>query len=447
MGINLNMKGRCKMSVSNFERFQLKPFLIKGIEEQNFSLPTEIQERLIPSIMNGKDAIGQSQTGTGKTLAYLLPLLSKINPKELEVQAVITAPTRELAKQIFSEIEKLTKHCDEDAIINAKCLVGGTDRQKTIGKLNKMPHIIVGTPGRLSDLVNEQALSVHKTKILVVDEADVMLDMGFIREVDQLAGRMNEDLQMLVFSATIPESLQPFMKKYMSNPKFVEAKGDQRGKNKIEHIILPVRHREKNELLFELTKTINPYLCIIFTNTKTKADEVADALLSFGLKVSRLHGNLKPRERNKVMKDVRDIKVQFLVATDIAARGIDIKGISHVINYELPDDLDFYVHRTGRTGRAGADGIAITLFEDKDEAAIHKLESKGVTFNYRDIQKDELVEIKPLKRKRVKRTKVEEKVTSQFQKPKKVKPGYKKKFKQQQQKQQQQQRQKSNRNK
>jgi ATP-dependent RNA helicase CshB len=422
------------MNQSNFERFNLKPFIIKSINEQKFTLPTEIQERLIPSIMKGTDAIGKSDTGTGKTLAYLLPIINNIDPTIAEVQAVITAPTRELAKQIHAEIIKLIEHASDDHKIDARCIVGGTDRSRSINKLSVTPHIVVGTPGRLIDLVKEQALSIYKASTLVVDEADVMLDMGFIQEVDQLASRMKEDLQMLVFSATIPEKLQPFLKKYMQNPKFVEAQGERATKHKTEHIIVPVRHREKLDLLEEVTKAINPYLAIVFTNTKKKADEVADAMLERGLNVARLHGGLTPRQRNKVMKDVLDVKYQYLVATDIAARGIDIKGISHIINFELPEDLDFYVHRTGRTGRAGAEGVAITLYELSDEDALARIGAKGISFSHKDIKNEEFIDLTPLKRKRKKKNENNEdspKLYNKLKTKNKVKPGYKKKLKKQ----------------
>ncbi|OZM57712.1 DEAD/DEAH box helicase [Lottiidibacillus patelloidae] len=420
------------MKQSNFERFNLKPFIIESIMEQGFKLPTEIQERLIPSIMNGTDAIGKSQTGTGKTLAYLLPIVNNIDPTIAEVQAVITAPTRELAKQIYAEILKLTAHAPEGEKIEARCIVGGTDRSRTIGKLAVPPHIVVATPGRLMDIVvKEQALSIFKASTLVVDEADVMLDMGFINEVDQLASRMKEDVQMLVFSATIPEKLQPFLKKYMQNPKFIEAKGEQATKPKIEHVIIPVRHREKIDLLERVTKSINPYFAIVFTNTKKQADEVANALQERGINVGRLHGSLTPRQRNKVMKDVLDVKMQYLVATDIAARGIDIKGVSHIINYELPEDLDFYIHRSGRTGRAGAEGIAITLYEISDEDALARLTSKGINFAHKDIKNNEFIELAPLRRKRVKKADENQKTFSKLKSQHKVKPGYKKKLKKQ----------------
>ena len=214
--------------------------------------------------------------------------------------------------------------------------------------------------GRIKDLVEEQALQVYTATMLVVDEADLMLDMGFIEDVDQFASRMAEKIQMLVFSATIPEKLKPFLKKYMENPKYVQVNPKQATAAKIEHVLIPLRHRNKNQLLHDIIVRYNPYLAIIFTNTKKMADDVADELIEKGLTVGRIHGDLSPRERKRMMKQINNLDYQYIVATDLAARGIDIEGVSHIINYELPSDLDFYIHRTGRTARAGKSGIAAT---------------------------------------------------------------------------------------
>ena len=363
------------MNESKFERFNLKPFIIESVKELGFFEPTEIQERLIPTVLKGDSVIGQSQTGTGKTHAYLLPMIQKVNPYKEAVQAIITAPTRELAAQIYQEVLKITRNSEEE--IAVRLYIGGTDKQRTIEKLKHQPHIVVGTPGRINDLVKEQALFVHSAPILIIDEADLMLEMGFLEDVDQIASRMAEDLQMLIFSATIPEKLKPFLKKYMENPKYIQVEPKQVTAAKIEHYLLPARHRNKLELVFQALETFNPYLAIVFTNTKKKADEVADRLMGKGLKVGRIHGDLSPRERKQMMKQILDLDYQYIVATDLAARGIDIQGISHVINYELPSDLDFYIHRVGRTARAGYSGIALTIYEDTDEDALNKLENNG----------------------------------------------------------------------
>jgi ATP-dependent RNA helicase CshB len=426
------------MEQTLFERFNLKPFIIEAIKHLQFYKPTEIQERIIPSIIRGESVIGQSQTGTGKTHAYLLPIIERIHPNLHEVQAVITAPTRELATQIYHEILKITKFCPDEEQITARCFVGGTDKLRTIEKLKVQPHIVVGTPGRINDLAKEQALNVHTAKMLVIDEADLMLDMGFIYDVDQIAARMPKNLQMLVFSATIPEKLKPFLRKYMENPKYIHVAPKQVAAEKIEHVLVPLRHRDKVKLLHDMLLLYNPYLAIVFTNTKKMADEVAMALIEKGLKVGILHGDLTPRERKKMMKQIRNLEFQYIVATDLAARGIDIEGVSHVINYELPHDLEFYVHRVGRTARAGYSGIAVTIYEPSDQDSLAKLEKMGIEFVHRDIVRDEWVDL-PEWNKRSKRKKeddeIEQIIKKTVKKPKKVKPGYKKKLKEEMEKQ------------
>ncbi|MGA5692487.1 DEAD/DEAH box helicase [Cytobacillus pseudoceanisediminis] len=420
------------MNETKFDRFNFKPFIIEAVKDFGFFEPTEIQERMIPAVLKGESAIGQSQTGTGKTHSYVLPILQKVDPSRQEVQAIITAPTRELANQIYHEILKVTEHCPEGEEITARCYIGGTDKQRTIEKLKRQPHVVVGTPGRINDLVKEQALFVHTAEILIVDEADLMLDMGFIEDVDQIAARMPEKLQMLVFSATIPEKLKPFLKKYMENPKYVHIEPKQAAAANIEHWLLPSRHRNKVELVYQALTSLNPYLAIVFTNTKKKADEVADGLISKGLKVGRIHGDLNPRERKKMMKQILDLEFQYIVATDLAARGIDIQGISHVINYELPTDLDFYIHRVGRTARAGFSGIAVTVYETSDEDALNRLEKMGLEFQHKDLQKGEWTDLDNRNKRKTRQKQtddIDKKAASLVKKPKKVKPGYKKKMK------------------
>ncbi|RAS83000.1 DEAD/DEAH box helicase [Priestia endophytica] len=418
------------MKQTKFEKFSFQPFLIEAIKDLNFYEPTEIQERIIPSLLNGESAIGQSQTGTGKTHAYLLPILNKINPHKDHVQAVIMAPTRELALQIHEEVQKITVFTEEDAKITSKCLIGGTDKQRTIEKLKQQPHVVVGTPSRIHDLMQEGALSVRQVDTIVVDEADLMLDLGFIEDVDRIAAAMKEDVQILVFSATIPEKLKPFLKKYLDNPRYTHVAPKQLTAAKLEHILVPQRHRDKKELVYNMLTNLNPYLVIVFANTKKSADELADHLLEKGLKVARIHGGLEPRERKRSMKQIQDLQYQYIVATDLAARGIDIQGVSHVINYEIPQDLDFYVHRVGRTARAGYDGTAITIYEQDDYEALMSLENRGIEFLNKDLERNEWVEVddRNKRRKRVRQEDEVEKTARKFiRKPAKVKPGYKKK--------------------
>ncbi|MDF2859394.1 MAG: box helicase [Neobacillus sp.] len=419
------------MKENRFDRFKFQPFIIEAIKDYGFYEPTEIQERMIPLVLKNESAIGQSQTGTGKTLAFVLPILEKIKPEIKEVQAVITAPTRELASQIYQQILKITEHCSPDQAIMARNYIGGTDKQKSIDKLKVQPHIVVGTPSRINDLVAEKALFVHTASILVVDEADMMLDMGFIEDIDKVAAKMPEKLQMLVFSATIPEKLKPFLKKYMENPKMVHIEPKNRTAENLEHYLLPSRHRNKKQLVHDALVKYNPYLAIVFTNTKKMAEEVADFLTEKGLKVGRVHGDLSPRERKKMMKQIQDLEYQYIVATDLASRGIDIEGISHIINYELPTDLDFYVHRVGRTARAGNSGIALTIYDIADEDALNRLEKMGIQFKYIDLKKEEflVLEERNKRKKRVRQEDAaEKKAKSLVKKPQKVKPGYKKKM-------------------
>jgi len=419
------------MKENRFKRFNFQPFIIESLNQFGYYEPTEIQERMIPLVLKGESAIGQSQTGTGKTFAYVLPILEKINPNRQEVQAVITAPTRELASQIYQQILKVTEQCSPDSPIMTRCYIGGTDKQRTIEKLKIQPHIVVGTPGRIKDLMIEQALFIHTSDILVVDEADMILDMGFIEDVDQVAAKMPEKLQMLVFSATIPEKLKPFLKKYMENPKTIQIESKRKAAENLEHYLLPSRHRSKKQLVHDALLAYNPYLAIVFTNTKKMAEEVAYFLNEKGLKVGRVHGDLNPRERRKMMKQIQDLEYQYIVATDLASRGIDIEGVSHVINYELPSDLDFYIHRVGRTARAGNSGIALTVYDISDEDALNRLEKMGIQFKYVDLKNNEFVEADERNKRKTRVRKEDEadkKAKSMVKKPQKVKPGYKKKM-------------------
>ncbi|MCP8967150.1 DEAD/DEAH box helicase [Ectobacillus ponti] len=422
------------MAIAAFTKFAFRPFLIDAVQELGFQEPTEIQTKIFPIVKRGASVIGQSQTGSGKTHAYLLPTLNAIQAEREEVQIVITAPTRELAQQIYQEVVKLTKFCEPDQQITARCFVGGTDKQRSIDKLKKQPHVVVGTPGRIHDLVEAQALFVHTAAVLVVDEADTMLDMGFIADVDKIAARMPKNLQMLVFSATIPEKLKPFLKKYMENPEYVQVNTNQGAAENLEHNLIPLRHRNKLELLKNILLQYQPYLAIVFTNTKKRAEEVAEGLAERGIRVGRVHGDLTPRERKKMMKQIHDLEYQYIVATDLAARGIDIEGVSHVINYELPDDLDFYVHRVGRTARAGQSGTAITIYEASDEDALNRLEKRNITFRHVDLKNGEWVELGE-RHRRKNRKKEEDSLDVMakkvVKKPGKVKPGYKKKLSEQ----------------
>ncbi|EOL45853.1 DEAD/DEAH box helicase [Enterococcus caccae] len=418
--------------MSSFKQFQFNDFIMEALTDKGFEQPTEVQEKLIPVIKKGKSVIGQSQTGSGKTHTFLLPLMNKVNPQLDEVQILITAPSRELANQIYQEAIQIAKFSQPE--IRVTNFVGGTDKQRQIAKLkNQQPHVVIGTPGRILDLMNEQALKAHTAFAFVVDEADMTLDMGFLEEVDQIAGRLPDKLQMLVFSATIPEKLKPFLKKYMENPIIEHIKPKNIISETIDNWLISTKGKDKNRLIYQLLTIGHPYLVIVFANTKQRVDEISDYLKDQGLKVAKIHGDISPRERKRVMRQVQDLEFQYVVATDLAARGIDIEGVSHVINAEVPSDLDFFIHRVGRTGRNGLDGTAITLYSPADEGAISEVEELGIHFQPKEIKNGELVDTYDRNR-RTKREKSKDALEDPTliglvkKKKKKIKPGYKKKI-------------------
>lgn len=422
------------MKKSSFNQFSLNPLIMKAIEQLRFTEPTDIQKKVIPEILNGKSIIGESQTGSGKTHAYLLPLFNQINTEKREVQFVITAPTRELAAQLYEEVKKIIRYADKELIWIPKLLVGGMDKQKMATQLKIPPHIIVGTPGRILDLVKANAISIYSATSFVIDEADLMLDLGFIKEVDQLLVRARNNIQLLAFSATIPPRLDHFLKKYLANPLYIKVEGSLSPET-MEHRLIALRHRDEADIIIELSKIFQPYLAIIFTNNKDLADELATSLQEKGLDVGLMHGGLSPRERNRTLKQIQDLRFQYIVATDLASRGIDIQGVSHVINAHLPKEEDFYIHRVGRTARAGMEGTAISFYEDEDIELIEKLEEKGIEFIFSDVKNGEWIKAKRWNR-RDKRSKivtnVEQEAWRRVKRPKKVKPGYRKKMKKQQ---------------
>lgn len=415
-----------------FEQFNLKPFLIEAISEIGFNKPTEIQQQVIPKIKKGRDVIGQSQTGSGKTHAFLLPLFNEIEPDKKEVQVVITAPSRELAEQLYQAAVQLASKSPKEIIVQN--YIGGTDKERQIEKLSgRQPHIAIGTPGRMWDLVSSNSLLVHTASRLVVDEADMTLDMGFLGQVDQIASRMPDKLQMMVFSATMPEKLQPFLRKYMKNPQLIKVGSENMVANTIDNWLISTKGHNRMDMIYELLTIGQPYLALVFANTKSNVDDIAASLSERGLKVAKIHGDVQPRERKQIMKRVQNLEFQYVVATDLAARGIDIEGVSHVINAEIPRELEFFIHRVGRTGRNNLPGTAVTLYGPDEEKLIDELEEKGITFQPKQLRNSEVVDTYDRKR----RTQRKEKKVDDFdteihgmvKKAKKnVKPGYKKKI-------------------
>lgn len=418
--------------MANFREFNFKEYIYQALDEINFKEPTEVQARLIPTILKGKSVVGQSQTGSGKTHTFLLPIFQNLNAQKDEVQAVITTPSRELAYQIYEAAKQLAKFSPENIWIQN--YVGGTDKQRQIEKLKShQPQLVIGTPGRILDLVRENALDIHNAHYLVVDEADMTLDLGFLKETDAIASTLPKDLQMLVFSATIPEKLRPFLRKYMYNPVIEVVANKHVISPTIDNWLISTKGRDRNKLIYDLLTMGEPYLALVFANTKERADELTNYLRSQGLKVAKVHGGIQPRQRKRIMHEIQNLDYQFVVATDLAARGIDIEGVSHVINDDIPEDLEFFVHRVGRTGRNGMKGTAITLYEPSEEKLIDELESMGVHFVPKAVKNGEIVDSYDRNRREKRQTRKElmdPKLRGFVKKEKKKrKPGYKKKIK------------------
>ncbi len=406
-------------------------YIEKALIEKGFKKFTEVQEKVIPVARKGTDIIGCSQTGSGKTHAFLVPIFEKLNLEDKDVQVVITSPTRELATQIYKNAKQIADHCEYQ--IDIRKYTGGSNRNKEIERLKKsQPQIVIGTPGKIKDLaVKENVLNIYKADTFIIDEADMALEIGFLEDIDAIAGLMKDDLQMMVFSATIPEKLKPFLRKYMNQPFEIYIKPRELSSLNIEHMFVPIKSKERKDVLSKLLQTINPYVAIIFCNTKETVESLGQELYNQGLNIVKVHGGIQPRERKRIMERVNRGEYQYIIASDIASRGIDIDGVSHVINYELPKDMEFYVHRTGRTGRANYTGQAISFYSVNDDSYIDFLEKKGISITYYDIKNKELV-VRRERKERDKREHVHAGYNNASldvkKKDKKVKPGYKKKY-------------------
>ena len=325
--------------------------------------PTPIQEKTIPSVLLGKDVIAQAQTGTGKTLAFVLPILEKIDASNAEIQALILTPTRELAQQISKEIKKMIENLEG---VNVLAVYGGQDVAHQLKKLKGAQHIVVATPGRLLDHIRRQTIDLSTVQMLVLDEADQMLHMGFLPEVDDIIYETLSTRQTMLFSATMPSEIKTLAKKYMSEPENIQVSAKRITVDEIKQVAIETTDRRKQATLLHLLQEHRPFLGIIFCRTKIRAKKLQEALIANGYDSDELHGDLTQAKREKAMKRFREAKIQFLVATDVAARGLDVEGVTHVFNYDIPHDVESYVHRIGRTGRAGGDGVAFTLVAPKD---------------------------------------------------------------------------------
>lgn len=343
------------------------------LKELGAKVPTPVQLQAIPILLQGKDIVVQAQTGTGKTFAFLLPILERVNANKPYVQALIITPTRELALQITTELNKLAFKVKA----NVLAAYGGQDVEKQIHKLKGSIHIVVCTPGRILDHIRRGTISLSKVEMLVLDEADQLLHMGFLPDVEQIIKGTSSERQTMLFSATMPLKIRNLAKSYMKNPVDIQIESKRITLDEIRQQVVATTDREKRDTLFKLIEDYRPYLSLIFCRTKRRAAVLNEALLEHGYVSDELHGDLSQAKREQVMKRFREAKIHILVATDVAARGLDVEGITHVFNYDIPQDVESYIHRIGRTGRAGEEGLAITLVAPRDRPVLHIIE-KGI---------------------------------------------------------------------
>ena len=410
-----------------FDGYELKDYVARALQDLKFSEFTDVQKAVFDKLTSNKNILAKSKTGSGKTHAFLVPIFQNLNELDYSVQAVIIAPTKELALQIYKVTQHIASFCKDR--IDVRLYSGGSDRNKEIEKLkSSLPQIVIGTPGKIKDLaIDENVLKIYTAKYFIVDEVDMTFESGFSDDLDIITA-VCDKARLMFFSATVAESILPYLKKYMSNVEFLEINNN--NDSQIEHIWIPLKHRDRYECLMDLLGCIQPYLCIIFANKKESVIELSSKLANAGYFVGVMHGDLTPRERKRVLNDCNKLKYQFLVATDLAARGIDIDGVSHIINYELPYDFEFYQHRSGRTGRMHKDGIVYSFYEDVDDQYLDNLAKKKVKPKYFEIKNKELVEYKGrnTRAERIKpKTDYQKQAAKFVPKATKVSPGYKKK--------------------
>ena len=414
--------------MSKFKDYHLKPYLNKALESIGFTDTTKVQKEVIPLAISGESLMVESATGSGKTHSFMIPILQKLDEDNKSTQAVIISPTRELATQLYNVCMELVKHSEKEIVV-AKA-IGGVDRETEIKKYEKtQPHIVIGTIGRLVDLVIESnVLKIHDSSMVIIDEADMIFEEKEILEVDKIMGKIQGKPQFLIFSATIPNGLRHFLRKYLDKVKVITLKEKNLTTGNIEHLMLQCKAKNKEHVLLDLLKIINPFLAIIFVNNKEGVDELSMMLAKEGFRVGKLHGAMEDRARKQMIKRINALEFQYIVASDIAARGIDIEGVSHVINFDLPKDIEFYIHRTGRTARYNNTGYAYSLYAYQDDAYVKNLQTKGLLPKFVKITNNEIVETKFYIKKEQGFVKtIESEIHAKTKMPKKVKPGYKKK--------------------
>ncbi|MBE0337592.1 DEAD/DEAH box helicase [Paenibacillus sp. 23TSA30-6] len=365
--------------MKNFSALGVEQHWVDALKEQGITAPTPVQQESIPLLMEGQDVIAEAHTGTGKTLAFLLPILQKMNLDKRHPQALVIAPTRELALQITQEANLLAA---TEPSLSLLAVYGGQDVERQLRKLKGGAQLIIGTPGRLLDHLRRGTLDLSGVKMLVLDEADQMLHMGFLNDVETILQEVPYRRQTMLFSATMPAGIRKLARVYMNEPVDVKVKSASSVPvSQIRQVVVQTTDRDKQQALVDMLNTDRPYLAVIFCRTKRRAAALNEQLQEMGFQSGELHGDLSQNKREQVMKAFREAKLQLLVATDVAARGLDVEGVTHVFNYDMPQDAESYIHRIGRTGRAGGKGVAVTLATPRDVPELRNIQKvAGVTF-------------------------------------------------------------------
>lgn len=353
-----------------FSELGLSDSLLKAIKRSGYEEATPIQEQTIPMVLKGQDVIGQAQTGTGKTAAFGLPIIEHVDTENPNIQALIVSPTRELAIQTQEELFRLGK----DKHVRVQVVYGGADIRRQIKNLKQHPQILVGTPGRLKDHINRHTVKLGNIKTLVLDEADEMLNMGFLDDIEAIISKTPRDRQTLLFSATMPPEIKKIGEKFMTNPTTVRIKAKELTTDLVDQYYVRARDYEKFDIMTRLIDVQDPELTIVFGRTKRRVDELSRGLIARGYNAAGIHGDLTQERRSKIMKQFKKGELDILVATDVAARGLDISGVTHVYNYDIPSDPDSYVHRIGRTGRAGHHGVSLTFVTPNEMGYLREIE-------------------------------------------------------------------------
>ena len=354
-----------------FNELHLSTELLAEIEKAGFVEASPIQEQTIPLAMAGKDVIGQAQTGTGKTAAFGFPTLEKIDTDNPAVQALIIAPTRELAVQSQEELFRFGRSKG----VKVRSVYGGSSIEKQIKALKSGAHVVVGTPGRLLDLIKRKALKLNQIETLILDEADEMLNMGFLEDIESIISRVPEERQTLLFSATMPDAIKRIGVKFMKEPEHVKIAAKELTTELVDQYYIRVKENEKFDTMTRLMDVDQPELSIVFGRTKRRVDELTRGLKIRGFRAEGIHGDLDQGKRLRVLRDFKNGNLDVLVATDVAARGLDISGVTHVYNYDIPQDPESYVHRIGRTGRAGKSGQSITFVAPNEMGYLQIIEN------------------------------------------------------------------------